>query len=284
MKWLKQQRRKLGNAYRRVRSFVRERLTRRLGGIPGIRREDIDNLRQAGIRDLDELEARFDQGTLADLSTATGLTQKRVAELLDGDFQGTGRRIRSRSRRHAFDFAVTLVVAGFIVLSVPSLRKQVYRPAPTPKQPKVTAVRDVPVYRTIDADDLKVEDEPNAKKWPGLLAPFIGKMATTGISKGATITENQVTKAPFNLGGRLVLKVPLKSVPALDGWPLPQTVNVILSPRNNPDAGAAITAALLALDPSTTPAVASIAVNAADLPQVSRWIGSSDAYLVLRVP
>jgi len=30
--------------------------------------------------------------------------------------------------------------------------------------------------------------------------------------------------------------------------------------------------------------VASIAVNAADLPQVSRWIGSSDAYLVLRVP
>ena len=270
--------------YEKVRRFVRERLTRRLAAIPGIEEPDIANLRTAGIKDSEELEMRFEKETLSELSSSTTVAPARLAELLNRESKLSGRRIRSSTRRHAFDFAAAIVAAALLVLLIPSLRKQVFRPQPPPKQPRVVAVRDIPMYRTIDSGDLKVEDEPDQKKWPAMLVPFTGKMATAGIGAGAALTASQVTRVPFGVEGKSVLRVPVKSVPALDGRPLPQRVEVLLSPRTNPGNGAVITAELLAVDSSSAPAVASLAVEPAALPELSRWIGSSDVYLMLRVP
>jgi len=270
--------------YRKARSFIRKHLTRRLREIPGIGVGDVQSLQKAGICDSEELIGRFERESLAALGTATTLTTKRLAELLDGTFNVSRKRIRSPLRKHAFDLTAVFIAAALIILLFPSLRRRVLPPSEPSRDVKVTAARDIPVYGTIDSADLKVENEKDPKKWPGRLSPFVGRLATTGISGGSTITQSQVTGAPFKLAGRSVLEVPVKSLPCFDGRPLPQMVEVIFSPRDNPDTGAVISAALLAVESSTTPTVASIAVNVADLPRVSRWIGSSDAYLTLRVP
>jgi hypothetical protein len=143
--------------------------------------------------------------------------------------------------------------------------------------PCAIANHDLLPYVAVQAQDLDAKNTKSNEDAEKLLSGFIGRAPLELISKGQTISTEQLIDKEIVLTDAAILRVPLKLRPILEGRSLPAAAELLLSNRGTPSSGEVCSIVLLKLDADEP--TATVAVPRARLLDIAKWISNSDAYV-----
>lgn len=286
-----------------MRWFTRRKSLRRLRGIS---EAEIAQLAVAQIRDQPGLQKAFDDSEdapIRSISVATSpppgaVTEARVVELLRASLgQSAKPLIAGHFAVHWADYLVALAVALMIVGLTPYLRngtihkwdtvvvvvpKAIWGEVrPESKKPTLIAARIIPALKTLTKDDMKIANGTSEQE-SRRMAALVGHYAFGPIAVGATIRDEDLSNKNFDFAAVRIIRIATKNVPPVDSHSLPRDVDALFSARDASHAGAQIPAILVSLDPTPSAPTATLALDPKNVAKVANWIGSSDAYILLR--
>jgi hypothetical protein len=275
---------------------------KRLRGITG---DEITQLGVANIQDQPGLQKAFDESEDAPIRSISAATQNqngsvssvRVVELLSNSLDRTSKPlVKGHFGVHWADYLVGIVVVLLIIGLLPSVRKNTRRewdelqvavpkfiwgePTPERKTPTVVAARGIPAFKTLSLDDMKIENGPSASA-ARKIAGLGGRYALVPIPAGTTISDDAVSKEKFDFTTMIVVRVALKNPQPISGQSFPISIVALFSAREGAHVGAQIPATLLALDSTPRAPTAILALDSKNAAEVAKWIGSSDAYILV---
>jgi hypothetical protein len=227
---------------------------------------------------------------LGKIAAASSLTKTRIAELLRDSLERSSRPLVTPFVRS--HWADVLVAAALIMISVviaPPLIQGVCvgvshllgaqpaaAPAPTMR---VVAKDTIPAFTMIGMGDLIVLNTALEQDRKKILERFSGHYAINAIARDKDVTENAISKKPFDLSKHQVIRIELKTLSPLEGHDLPENVNLLFSSHEAARGGTQIAVVLLALDSTTTPRTAILALTSDQAAEAGKWLGSCDVYL-----
>jgi len=280
--------------------------------IKGITPQEVNRLEQARLDRQQLVDAAMADKPLADtsllldgfvscsdsgletLSSITNIPQERMAELLrDSELQSSKSWTEllrdsvspsSTSQAKPFHWADALVAGATVLillsLIVPALRNLMGSKKELPAAaPQAIASADIPAFTTIRPKDISVKNVLSPAQGNDFARDFIGHYAVSAIRKGDPVSPDVLSKKAVDLSGLQTLQIDVKSAPPLAGRTLPQEVDVLLSPRQQPGEGAKISGLLLALSSSAGSTTATLAIPPASIAEGVKWFASCDAYL-----
>jgi len=238
--------------------------------IEGIRQDEINSLVQAQLSDQETLQKKLDEypgSVFRTLESSTHLTNSRLLSLLQESLQLWVKP--SFLRRAGLHWADVLLLAVLSLLAAEFL-------FPPPKAYRVVAAREIPPFRQIQRDDL--EEVPSTGGIGETVAKYTGKYSSSPVHKKSALSAADLSP------GLISLRIEIKSGAELDKAALPQAVLLVLSSRLSPVGGAAIPAMLSRIESSGSAQIATLQIPSGQQTEAAKWLGSSDAYIVLRVP
>jgi hypothetical protein len=177
---------------------------------------------------------------------------------------------------HWADLATIAVVS--LLFMLPTLGRMTERQRGVGDGPRTVAARDLLPYHPLAIDDVKaVSPSPEAAK--ALVAALAGRYPVRLIKAGQTIDSDWLSTGTFPLGNVAILRVALKLKPAVESRSFPSAATLVLSARDvTPPGGEAFPIEVLHLDPDALGGV--IAIGEGRAPELGKWLGSSDAFLI----
>jgi len=257
-----------------------------------VSKAEISSLSGAHLNNQKAFQEDFDKredARLRNIAAATSLTETRIAELLRDSLERSSRPlVTPLVRSHWADVGAVAALVTFLVVVAPPLIGRVRcdvshflgaqpTAAPTPAV-RVTAKTDIPAFTMIgnNIDIVNVASEQDRTK---NAERFSGHYAINAIAKDHDVMENAVSKKPFELSQHQVIRVGVKTLPPLDGHVLPENVKLLFSSHDAARGGAQIAGVLLAVDSTTTPQMAVLALTSDQASEAVKWLGSCDVYL-----
>lgn len=146
-------------------------------------------------------------------------------------------------------------------------------------KPHVEVLRDVSPYAPFRADNLAAKGTTDAKNMAALVATFIGRYPLHAVSAGKPIGAGEVSKLKTTLLRFSLVRITLKTKPAFDTTAFPILVDLVLSTRTVPPAGAVLRAELFGLGSDGLDAI--VAIPDTTMSQAAPLLGSADAYLAI---
>jgi hypothetical protein len=262
---------RLGEIIKWLRKIRQGPLSRNnLNRIEGIKPGEINNLVQAQLQDQETLQRQLDDNpgsVFSRLASSTHLTKSRLLALLQESLElWTKPTLFCRVRRL---WADVLVVALISLLAA-----EVFFP---PRRAyRVVAAREIPAFHKIQRDDL--EEVPSTSGIPETLAQYTGKYSTSPIREKSALSAADLTPDMISL------RIEIKSTAVLDKATLPQLVLLVFSSRQPPVGGAAIPAMLYKLESNGSVQIATLQIPSGQQTETAKWLGSADAYIMLRMP
>jgi len=217
-------------------------------------------------------------------------TETEAAWLLGTSLAGSARRLATGGlSRHLFDALIVGGIAILAILPVLAWRQAVGNDAEAKAnaaaalaRPRLEATHDLAAYVPLTAGDVVARATKTPLEADALVANAVGHYPPSTIEKGKTVEPPRLSKRRTALVRFSVLRVALKVKPAFDVSAFPISVNLVLSARGAPPAGAVLDGELFALEPDGI--TATLAIPEARVPEAARFLGDSDAYLALPVP
>src|SRR5579859_3250339 len=208
-----------------------------------VSKAEISSLSDAHLSNQKAFQEDFDKqedARLRNIAAATSLTETRIAELLRDSLERSSRPLATPLvRSHWADVGAAAALVLFLVVFAPPLIGRVRRDvshllgaepsaAPAPAV-RVTAKTDIPAFTMISGNNLDVANAASEQDRMENSERFSGHYAIAGIAKDHEVTENAVSKKPFELSNHQVIRVGVKTLPPLDGHVLPENVNLLFS-------------------------------------------------------
>lgn len=240
--------------------------------------EERNQLSRIEIRTPEDFEARLEANpspVLVPLSTATGIPERRLAELLSDSLK---KRKEQLERNRSKNWLDLLIVAIAVAIAFLVIRPWWFPPKP---ETVVRAAEDIPAFTVITDKQLQVEG-PATPSEQAVKEPFVGKYSPDLIRKDSTLPNKIAAYQKTSFSGRMIIRLEIKSFPSLEGRAYPQKVELVFASKNSGPFGTIVPALLLASD--ATSHVATVALLPHDAQLATAWIGSSDVNLVWRSP
>lgn len=235
-------------------------------------------------RDQYVLQAEYEKKAIDGIALETGLTHEEIAHVLASSLKETGDQLtQSWISKHWPDLVVGAVLAFLIALPVLGWKAEEEKKLEnisSQQKPRIVATRVLPAYVPLTSDALRGENFKTKKDAAQGIEELVGHYPTELIDAGSTIATDSDTlsKNKVMLSNHSIIRVNLKSA-AYGKVPFfPSPATLLLSARNTPASGEVFSIWLLKLDDGPT---ATIGIPDAQVPQLAKLIGSSDAYLVL---
>jgi hypothetical protein len=248
---------------------------------PRIDAVDLQRLTAANISDMETLEERFYgnlDSSLRKAGQTLNVSQDVIAGLVAKSLVSSSEPLtKSWIGKYWADL---VVVVAFLYIAVALARPWLVRPVPP--GPQVVAAAGIPIYGMIRDGDLRVMNA-GARRRSRYTSESVGRYALVAIAAGAAITKDKLSAKKTDLTDFAVLQLEIKHAPPLDGRTLPEAVDLLFSSRQDATASAPLPALLLAFDTTANPPLATVAVPKDQTGETSKWIGSCDVYLSVRV-
>ncbi|GEM_PF-5000291 len=238
--------------------------------IPKIKPDEITRLQRAGILDQEALQEKVDgeSGSMfQSLQASTQLSKPRLLQLIQQSLELCARPpLLRRSHNHAMDFFLVAVLLLFAA--------EFY--FPPERLSHVIAARDIPPFQQIQSDDLR--EEPSRNGEHDTTDQYTGKYSLSRISKNSQLSGTDLVAVLVEL------RVEVKSTALADNATLSQPVLLVLSSRQPATGGVAIPALLSKIETNGKVRVATLQISSGQQSEAAKWLGSADAYIMLRKP
>jgi hypothetical protein len=229
-------------------------------------------LLRAGIHDEKQLWQSVETDGVAKLAAATGLDIQRLLEILAAAQPADPERESLLRRRwpEALLAALALLVA-FSWLQARSARQVV-----------VAAPGGLPALHLVQGTDIAVRRGPKRAGTFASESEVVGRLTVETVAAGEALREEQVGPSPANpLPGRRVVSLAVRAE-ALGAVARGSRIDLLLSPRRaQADSAPAVVRDVLVLAVQReAPSSLLVAVRERDLPELGRFLGTSEVLVV----
>jgi hypothetical protein len=254
----------------RNKNRQRPRSKYNLRRIHGIQQPEIDGFSAAGLADQESVQKKLDGypgSVIHDLANSTHIEPSRLLALLQESLRLWSKPPRLRRlRSHWADFVLLAVVS---VLAAAFFR-------PAKKAYEVVAMKKISVLQQIRPEDL--EEKPSPGQNGETKEQYTGQYVVSVVQQGKELSKAELTS------GLTSLRVTIKSSVVPNNPGSTQLVTLVFSARTAPGGGTAIPALLSKMETDGGAQIANLQIASIHEAEVAKWAGSSDAFIVARVP